>query len=158
MIRNLLFLCVFLAAVSVFGQTKDVWVSSRDESQSGNLNRVDMVQIKNGGNQIEFFLFGQGGIRTKVFEAKQGYKSAVILPEYLEQSNDWVQVENNASCIAYLNLRHVTGFRSSSMGNGSGIILRVREFDDVFRISSENPALTRLKSLYQLSQISRAGD
>jgi hypothetical protein len=78
----------------------------------------------------------------------------VILPEYLEQSNDWVQVENNASCITYLNLRHVTGFRCNRMGNGSGVILRVREFDDAFRISLENPAFARLKSLHQLPQIS----
>jgi hypothetical protein len=106
------------------------------------------------GSQIEFFLFGQSGIRTKLFEAKQGYKSVVILPEYLEQSNDWVQVENNASCITYLNLRHVTGFRCNRMGNGSGVILRVREFDDAFRISLENPAFARLKSLHQLPQIS----
>jgi hypothetical protein len=48
-------------------------------------------------------------------------------------------VENNATCITYLNLRHITGFRNYSHGNGLvGVIVRVNEFDDAYRIGGDN--------------------
>jgi hypothetical protein len=144
----LLFTCLFTCAA--YGQSKDVWVSSADESQTSNLRLVDIIQIKNNGDLVEFFIVGQSGVRMKVFESHQGYKSIVSLPSFLEQNADWIQVENNATCITYLNLRHITGFRNYSHGNGLvGIIVRVNEFDDAFRIGGDNAAIRRLRALHQ---------
>ncbi len=150
MIKYLLLLFTCLFACAAYGQSKDVWVSSADESQTSNLRLVDIIQIKNNGDLVEFFIVGQSGVRMKVFESHQGYKSIVSLPSFLEQNADWIQVENNATCITYLNLRHITGFRNYSHGNGLvGIIVRVNEFDDAFRIGGDNAAIRRLRALHQ---------
>ena len=150
MMKHLLVFFTCLFACAAYGQAKDVWVSSADESQTSNLRLVDIIQIKNNGNLVEFFIVGQSGVRTKVFESNQGYKSIVSLPSFLEQNADWVQVENNATSITYLNLRHITGFRNYSHGNGLvGVIVRVNEFDDAYRIGGDNAAIKRLRALHQ---------
>jgi hypothetical protein len=155
MMKHVLLFLTCLFAGAAYGQSKDVWVSSADESQTSNVCVVDIIQIKNNGNLVEFFLVGQSGIRTKVFESHQGYKSAVSLPTFLEQNADWVQVENNPTCITYLNLRHITGFRNYSHGNGLvGVIVRVNEFDDAYRIGGDNLAIKRLRALHQPVQCS----
>jgi hypothetical protein len=153
MIKNLLFCFTFLFAILATAQTKDVWVSSSDETQFGNTREADIIQIKNNGSLVEFFLIGQSGIKTKIFEAKEGYKSTVTLPAFLEQNADWLQVENNTTCITYLNLRHITGFRNYSYGNGLvGVIVRVKEFDDAYRVSGDNQAIKQLRALNQPAQ------
>ncbi len=153
MIKTLLFCFTFLFALSATAQTKDVWVSSADETQFGNTKQADIIQIKNNGSLVEFFLVGQSGIKTKIFEAKEGYKSTVALPAFLEQHADWLQVENNPTCITYLNLLHVTGFRNYSHSNGLvGVMIRVKEFDDAYRVGGDNQAIKRLKSLNQPAQ------
>jgi|GEM_PF-3729222 len=153
MMKHLLLFFTCLLTGTAYGQTKDVWISSADESQTCNIRQADIIQIKNNGNLVELFLVGQSGIRTKVFEANQGYKSTVSLPSFLEQNTDWVQVENNATCITYLNLRHITGFRNYSYGNGLvGVIVRVNEFDDAYRIGGDSAAIKKLRALHQLIQ------
>jgi hypothetical protein len=155
MMKHLLLFFTCLFACAAYGQSKDVWVSSADESQTSNLRLVDIIQIKNNGDLVEFFLVGQSGIRTKVFESHQGYKSTVSLPSFLEQNADWIQLENNATCITYLNLRHITGFRNYSYGNGQvGIIVRVNEFDDAYRIGGDSQAIKKLRALHQPVQYS----